>query len=194
VAQVPERHVRVATRFGKPVAQRVRSDWLRRPGGRQRRCTRSAEAPDKFARAFVRAGARTTPSPSRFCKMSSLSDSLVGLCSRPAPRRRRRQTRTCISSALKSTSSARKASNSPLRTPVPAVCGYIFGYIHTGSRALATPTHCCDQDFLGGGEGTRTLEPPDCQVPSGCLRVSIQACDMGLWSVVVARRRLISTL
>jgi hypothetical protein len=34
---------------------------------------------------------------------------------------------------FKSTSSTRRASNSPLRTPVPAVRGYIFGYIHAGS-------------------------------------------------------------
>ena len=32
VEQVLERHVRMAARFGKPIAQRVRSDWLRPVG------------------------------------------------------------------------------------------------------------------------------------------------------------------
>jgi hypothetical protein len=69
---------------------------------------------------------------------------------------------TCISCAFESTSSTRRASSSPLRTPVPAE----RGYIHTESSALAAPPHCCDQDFRVEAKG---LEPSNLLTASQAL-------------------------
>jgi len=41
-----------------------------------------------------------------------------------------------------------------------------------------------------GGDGTRTLGPPGCQVASACRSVSAYVRDLGRYSFVVGRRRL----
>jgi len=91
----------------------------------------------------------------------------------------------------------RDAAGHPPISDSRSVASIITCYLSGESMpALCNPNQILSSCICpgGGGEGTRTLEPPDCQVPSGCLRASIQACDLGRWSVVVGRRRLISTL
>ena len=84
---------------------------------------------------------------------SRQSDSLVDLRTRPTPRAavgdRERDVHLF---GLQIDILDARASSSPLPTPVPAE----RGYIQTESSALATPPHCCDQDFRVEAKG---LEP-----------------------------------
>ena len=123
------------------------------------------KAPDQFARAFVRAGARTTPPPSRLAERHA-SLTRVGLHTRSTPGLPSMANATCISSAFKSTSSTRRANSCPLRSPVPAVRGYIFGYIHTGSRTLASRMRPLTRTFWVEAKG---LEPSNLLTASQAL-------------------------